>query len=376
MKLGFYSKCIFQFEWMQKSTLTAVLFLFTQIIFGQISLTPNYLNTPSAFNPASLGIIQKEGINVGFFSQENPQEQNIINGELEFNELIGKTFNRFYVNDSNISRSFRSKRIYFLGYHKTIEIEKKIGLTIGVQTQLRQDGSINLTSPQTIGFTANSHFKLNPKKGKNRYFSTGIQFHLHYFNTNKAVVEYLYNELLNTALFYSLDEYNDDISNLGYSLSYNINFQSFRKEKKAFVFGLSASTTKEKIVDPSISNTSDGLAYKLTRYFAVKSFISFQKVIKKNLFVEAYGTSGPYLSAFIGLGFRVNQRAILRIYVGGFDDYFNYFESLNLNLILETKNFKFATMYGNKAIAGAYQLDLSCYYNLQPKKSLRLLRLN
>ena len=117
------------------------------------------------------------------------------------------------------------------------------------------------------------------------------------------------------------------------------------------------------------------MAYKLNRYFAVKSFISFQKVTKKNLFIEAYGTAGPYTSVFIGLGFRVNQKAILRIYAGGFSDYFNYFDSLNLNLILETKKYKFAATYGFE-IAGAYQLDLSCYYNLQPKKSLRLLRLN
>jgi len=177
---------------MRNICLTFCFILSAQMCFGQLELTPSYMNMPSMNNPASLGVNNKEGITASIYSRKSFHEGS--SRSPKFREIV--IDNDFFYDRNGVSGSSNAKNMYFLGYHKTFDIKESIAITAGAQTQLRQVTDLSLTSPQTYGFTINSHFLLKSKRFKERYFSNGIQVVLHHFKANKPILDLLYNEHL------------------------------------------------------------------------------------------------------------------------------------------------------------------------------------
>jgi len=324
---------------------------------------------PSLYNPASLGVNIKEGITASIFSRKSLHDGNPRSPR--FSKIVAN--NNYFYDRNGVSASSNAKNIYFLGYHKTFDIKESIAITASAQTQFRQVTDLSLTSPRTLGFTINSHFLFPSRRFKKRFFSNGIQVVLHHFKANKPIVDLLYNEIL-IGKPVTFEELSTEISNYGYSLSYNLNFHSHLDEVKAFSIGASASTTMAQFVDEVRSNIDEGLQYNRERYTEAKCFISFQRIIYGQFALELYGSYGYVSSISFGTGFRLNQSSILRLNVGLFTDPEVSYYQLNLNF--ETNRYNFRSTFGYDADDFSNFVQLTCSYYLDNSYTPTLLRLN
>lgn len=137
-----------------------ILFLFRHS-HAQLTITPDYLLMPSAFNPASLGINNEEAISMSILSTSSSNFSSSSTPNL--NTLLDSS-PYFFGIPNPISLTTNVKNLYFIGYHNTIRKNEKMNFTLGEQIQMRKDYVLRQTTPQTFGITANAHFLLKPKK--------------------------------------------------------------------------------------------------------------------------------------------------------------------------------------------------------------------
>ena len=332
-------KCIFESIDM-KSIFSISIFIFLcGVVKAQLLFTPSFHENTLVNNPAALGAIQQEGIQINTFSTR-------VFTTFFFSGFPPSTIlNNLVPNISRQANIFDLKNFSSISYHNTQTLPNKFKVTVGVQLQTTQNRLTKFTANNTYGFTANVHIPLK-KANRERYFSAGLQMNLIHQKPDKAVTAFAFENLIEMPTI-DYTTFNRQLSSTGFQYTLNTSYLTHKYKKFLFNIGLSFSAVESKIVTVFRGIETGSFSFRSNVKLRANIFLNAQFVpVKEKLMLDAkILASNDDLFGSFGLGFKLKKNTILRI-IGTGSTHFE-FETIGATLGLDILNFSYFLYYGN-----------------------------
>ncbi len=324
-----------------KSIFSISIFIFLcGYLKAQLLVTPSFQENTLVNNPAALGAIQKEGIQINTFSTRVFNRSSFSLSTIPLNSSNG-----IIPNALQQLSSFELKNFSAISYHKTQTLPNEYKITVGLQLQTTQNRIAQITANNTYGFTANVHIPLK-KANRERYFSAGLQMNLIHQRPVRAVTAFAFENLIEMPTI-DFTSFNRQFSNTGFQYTLNTSYLTHNHKMFLFNFGLSFSAIERKLANTFSANGTGTFSFRSNVFYGWSFFFNSQVapsedkfMIETNLFLRNNVFAGSF-----GFGFRLNKKTILR--VNGVVSTRFRFLNFGTTLGLEISKFSYFIYFGN-----------------------------
>ncbi len=308
---------------------------------AQLLVTPSFQENTLVNNPAALGAIQQEGIQINTFSTRvfttsfsSPGTSPTIS-----------SFGQIRPNFSQRPSTFELKNFYGLSYHNTQLLTNGFKITVGLQLQITQNRLSLLTANNTYGFTANVHIPLK-KANRERYFSAGLQMNLIHQKPVRAVTAFAFENLIQSPSI-NYDIFNNQFSRTGFEYTLNTSYLTHGFKNFLFNIGLSFNAFETKTINTFRGTETGSFSFSSNVNLSVNFFLNAQAVsLREKLMIDAkILASNNNLFGSFGLGFRLKKNKIMRL-TGSASTHFE-FRTIGATLGIDISNFSYFVYYGN-----------------------------
>ncbi len=364
-----------------------ILSLFTIITLcslcqAQITHNPYYWDQPLSYNPASVGALVDESVQMSLTTSSGPGGTWYWKPDLLLPSEI---------HEQGITEV---KNLYYLSYQKTHSFASKKKLTLGLQFQKAQSAIEIIQKNSTLGLTTNFHIPRSQNKHSERYWSFGMQMNLLFRRPNTTVVDFIYHNLPANGLEMDRIAFENKFKNTGLQSSIGTNYMVHKFHNYYWNLGIKFTSLQYQVIDDSKADT---ILYPLTRKtihipsasLGVQKSIGAKFMIEINVFSSLrtrrsiFSKGSIYVSESslgLGFGFQLPKENILRLaLLSNYYSGLQYIRTSSCRMGIDYKNYSIGLSlsrfnYNWPRRTRILQVDIN--YKLGNEVKPRLLRIN